>query len=216
MSSGSANEQARAGPDFAAWFAAPAVAAINHLLDGASWARDQLKPNAGKIVRFDAVPFTLCLAILESGKVAYASAASAPDVHVTFTPGVALRLLATDADVWQKIDVKGDTALAREILYVAQNLRWDVEEDLSRVVGDIAAHRMVNAAGGVWRWQRDSMDNFARATAAYWTEERPLVAARHDVERFVREVDALRDDAARLEKRIEQFASKHAVRQTDG
>ncbi len=133
-------------------------------------------------------------------------------MRITLTPGVALRLLATDADAWQKVDVAGDTALAREILYIAQNLRWDVEEDLSRVFGDIAAHRMVKAAAEVKRWQRDSAENLARAAAAYWTEERPLIAARQDVERFVRDVDNLRDDVARLEKRIQQLLNRQAAK----
>ena len=44
----------------------------------------------------------------------------------------------------RKSTVAGDAALAREILYIAQNLKWDVEEDLSRVFGDVAAHRMVD------------------------------------------------------------------------
>jgi ubiquinone biosynthesis protein UbiJ len=69
---------------------------------------------------------------------------------------------------------------------------------------------MVTAANEVKRWQRDSADGFARAATAYWTEERPLVAAKQDVERFVRDVDGLRDDVARLEKRIEQWIKKDA------
>jgi ubiquinone biosynthesis accessory factor UbiJ len=41
--------------------------------------------------------------------------------------------------------------------------------------------------------------------AAYWTDEQPLIANKQDVERFVCEVDTLRDDVARLEKRLEQM-----------
>ena len=36
-----------------------------------------------------------------------------------------------------------------------------------------------------------------------WTEERPLIAAARDLGEFNRDVDTLRDDVARLEKRIE-------------
>ena len=203
--SGTAHEQARAVPDFG--FKPPAAAALNHLLRSASWARARLHPFAGKIARFELAPFTTTLAVLESGEVADAPAAATPDARFTLTPGVALRMLAGDADAWQKVVSGGDAALAREILYIAQNLRWDVEEDLSRVFGDIAAHRMVAAANGIKRWQRDTADNFARAAAAYWTEERPLIAARPDVERFVRAVDNLRDDVARLGKRIDRLAA---------
>ncbi|MEK7834695.1 MAG: hypothetical protein AAB298_00910 [Pseudomonadota bacterium] len=125
------------------------------------------------------------------------------DAVFTLTPGVALRLLASDKNAWQEVQMSGDTELAREVLFVAQNLRWDAEEDLSRVFGDILAHRMVQAAGDFKNWQLQAADSIARSAAAYWTDEQPLIATRHDVERFVREVDALRDDVARAEKRIE-------------
>ena len=208
--SGPAHEQARAGPGFP--FAPPTAAALNHLLKSASWARERMRPFAGKSARFELVPFTVTLTILDSGEVADAPATTTPDASFTLTPGVALRMLAADPDAWQKAAVAGDTALAREILYLAQNLRWDAEEDLSRVFGDIAAHRMVRAAGDLKRWQRATADSVARAATAYWTEERPLIAARHDVERFVREVDSLREDVARFEKRVEQLIGRSASR----
>ena len=45
----------------------------------------------------------------------------------------------------------------------------------------------------------------ARSFAEYWTEEQPLIAGARDLEEFNRAVDQLRDDAARLEKRIERL-----------
>ena len=206
--SGTAHEQPRAVPAFG--FAPPTAAALNHVLKSASWARARLQPFAGKIARVEILPFRITLAILESGEVANATAEAVPDATFTLTPGVALRMLAADPGAWQKVIVTGDTALAREILFIAQNLRWDVEEDLSRVFGDVAAHRMVKTATELKRWQRDGADGLARAAAAYWTDERPLIAGKQDVERFIRDVDSLRDDVARLEKRIEQRLSKDA------
>ena len=47
--------------------------------------------------------------------------------------------------------------------------------------------------------------NTGRSFAEYWTEEQPLIAGARDIEAFNRAVDQLRDDAARLEKRIERF-----------
>jgi ubiquinone biosynthesis accessory factor UbiJ len=207
---GTAQEQARAAPG--SGLRPPTAAALNHLLKSASWARERLRPFAGKVVRFELVPFTVAYTLLETGEVADAAAAATPDASFTLIPGIALRMLGGDSDAWQKVAVAGDGALAREILYIAQNLKWDVEEDLSRVFGDVAAHRMVSAANELRRWQRDSARSFTRAMAAYWTEEQPLVASKPDIERFVREVDGLRDDVARLEKRIEQLMQKDARR----
>ena len=56
-------------PDYR--FASPAAALesaaagfINHLLRGASWARDELKPFADRVARIEVVPFALALAVV--------------------------------------------------------------------------------------------------------------------------------------------------------
>jgi len=203
--SGPVHEAAGAGAGLAAIFTPPVAAAINHLLRGASWARERLIPFAGKTARFNLAPFAVTLSIRDSGEVEDCIAADLPDADFTLTPGVALRMLASDRNAWQDVQISGDTELAREILFIAQHLRWDAEEDLSRVFGDIVAHRMVQAAGDLRHWQQQATDSFMRSAAAYWTDEQPLIATRHDVERFVCEVDALRDDVARAEKRIERL-----------
>src|SRR3954471_11558138 len=130
----------------------PTAAALNHLLRSASWARARLQPFAGRMVRFEVAPLTAAFTILDSGEVADASSDAVPDASFTLTPGIALSMLSGDANAWQKVAVAGDGALGREVLYIAQNLRWDVEEDLSRVFGDIVAHRMVTAANDLRSW----------------------------------------------------------------
>jgi ubiquinone biosynthesis protein UbiJ len=215
MSGTAHEEQRRAAPAFAGFsLKPPTAAALNHLLKSASWARARLQPFAGKVVRFELLPFTVGYTLLETGEVADAPASAVPDVTFTLTPGSALRMLGGDSGAWQKVAVGGDGALAREILFIAQNLTWDVEEDLSRVFGDVVAHRIVGAAGQVRRWQRDSARNMSNAMAAYWTDENQVIAPKQEVERFVRDVDALRDDAARLEKRIERLLNQRAGRST--
>ena len=116
-----------------------------------------------------------------------------------------LRLAAHDEGAWREIDITGDTDLASAIHHVARNLRWDAEEDLSRVFGDIVAHRMAEAGRTLQRWGTQAADNTARSFTEYWTEEEPLIASRRDLDEFGRAVDELRDDAARLEKRIERL-----------
>lgn len=185
-----------------------AVGFINHLLRGAGWARDEFKRFAGRSARFEAFPFTLSLTVLDSGEVALADAAATPIVTARVTPGLMLRLAARDETAWQDIEIAGDTDFAAAIHHVARNLRWDVEEDLSRVFGDIAAHRMAETGRTLNRWGAQALENTGRAFAEYWTEERPLIAGRRDLDEFNRAVDALRDDVARLEKRIENLSGR--------
>ena len=184
----------------------PVAPALNHLLRRASWARERLSAHAGKTVCFDVPPLSVSLEILATGEVA----ASSADATTTFrlTPALALRIAATGRDAWRDVETSGDLSLARDVLYVAENLRWDAEEDLSRVFGDILAHRIAGAGNAFLRWQRTSADSLLRQSAAYWTEERPLIASRPLLEQFARDIDMLRDDVARFEKRLDLLASR--------
>ena len=205
--SGPALGPPRVGPEFSSVFrTGPVAAAVNHLLRGAAWARTRLAPHTGKTVRFNLTPFSVAFTILPSGEVAAADSERPHDACFTLEPGVALRIAAAEASALQQARVDGDAVLAHDVLHIAQNLRWDVEEDLSHVFGDIVAHRIVTTGRAFHRWQLDTLDHLARSAVAYWTEEQPLIAAKPDIERFNRAVDTLRDDVARLEKRIERLA----------
>jgi len=144
----------------------------------------------------------------ESGEAVPAAADRAPDVTTQITPGLMLRFAARDQTVWNDITVEGDAQFAAALNGIARNLRWDVEEDLSRVFGDIAAHRMVDTGRKIAHWGSQGADNLTRSFTEYWTEERPLIARRLDVEQFNRDVDILRDDVARLEKRIDTLGER--------
>jgi ubiquinone biosynthesis protein UbiJ len=182
------------------------VAFVNHLLRGAGWAREELRRFAGRSVRFETFPFALSLTVLDTGEVALAEATATPAVTARLTPGLALRLAARDETAWQDVEISGDTDFAQAIHHVARNLRWDVEEDLSRVFGDVTAHRMAETGRTLNRWGAQALESTGRAFAEYWTEEQPLIAGRRDLDEFNRAVDALRDDVARLEKRIEHLS----------
>jgi len=181
------------------------VTGINHLLRAASWARDSLGPHAGKTARFECTPFTVQFTVLPGGEVAAAPPGTPADVTINLSPGLLPRALMRDPALWNEIGVTGDTAFASAIDHLWRNLEWDVEEDLSRVFGDIAARRMTQTARGVQDWGRNSASSVAGALADYWTEEQPLITKARHIEQFSRDVDALRDDVARLEKRLAQL-----------
>jgi ubiquinone biosynthesis protein UbiJ len=184
------------------------VRAVNGVLRRNSWALQPLQGCAGKTARFECPPVSVAFTVLETGEVTAAPAATTPQVTIALTPGLMLRVLARDETVWNDIAVAGDTDFATVINHVWRNLRWDVEEDLARVFGDIAAHRMMQTGRTLDQWRAQSFDNLARSFAEYWTEEQPLIARAHDVEHFNRNVDELRDDVARLEKRIESLLNR--------
>ena len=43
------------------------------------------------------------------------------------------------------VEIQGDVQLAAEVAWLVDNLRWDLEEDLSRLLGDPVAHQLAAA-----------------------------------------------------------------------
>jgi ubiquinone biosynthesis protein UbiJ len=181
-----------------------AFTAINHFLrTHDAWALETLKPHAGKTALIASPPFEARVTVDETGALLAAHPEAVPDVVVTLTPGVLLRLLARDESAWSAADVSGDVQFAAAIDYVRRNIAWDVEESLSRVVGDIAAHRLAGAGRELAHSATAAVVNLGHAVAEYALHERPMFASARAVEEFNREVDEVRDHAARLEKRLE-------------
>ncbi len=180
-----------------------AIAPLNHLLHGESWARERLRSCSGKTARFRLPPFIdLALTVKPSGEVSTAASNARDDVILTLDPVLLPRLLARDEDAFGSVRVSGDTVFADEILHVGKHLNWDLEEDLSGIMGDIAAHRVVLAGQSLAQWHTETVRNLLQMSMEYLTEERPLLAKPVYVYEFVHEVSTLQDAALNLEKRV--------------
>ena len=84
-----------------------------------------------------------------------------------------------------------------------QNLRPEPEEDLSRFVGDVAARRIVGLLKLSATHWRQLAENMMESSAHYLVTENPMLVSSQDAAEFSAAVTRLRDDVARLEKRIE-------------
>lgn len=182
---------------------AQAVAApLNHVTASAPWAREALRKHAGETAAFSVPPFQFALTISAMGEVRAAEDGVEPDVRIQLTPGAAIRIAAGDASAAQLADVEGDAGFGATLRLLAQNLRWDFEEDLSRFVGDIAAHRAAGWLRAAAAWPRAAGERMARASAEFATEESHLLPPRNEFDVWLADVDRTRDDVERLEKRI--------------
>lgn len=189
-------------------FAGAIVGPINHLLRGESWASGRLLPFSGKTARFQLPAFDISFTVTASGELAAAAPDATPEASFSLTPGLLLRILAVDENACLEVEHTGEAAFAAEVLYVARNLRWDLEEDLSHLVGDILAHRIVQSGARFRDWQVQAVSSLARNLAEYWTEEPPLLAGSRDLQAFAQEVDALRGGVELLEKRVEKLLNR--------
>ncbi len=48
------------------------------------------------------------------------------------------------------VRIEGDVQLAAEVNWLADHVRWDLEEDLSRIVGDAPAHTIVQSGRAIF------------------------------------------------------------------
>ena len=181
------------------------LAGLNHLLDGEEWARPRLMPFCGQTVRLE-LPLLHCFFEISAEGVFRRKVDDTPATVTLSLPGLSpLQLLgAVDnpAALLASAQITGSAGLADCIGFVFRHLRWDVEGDLSKVVGDIAAHRLVRTGKQLANWQRQATRNAALNAVEYFTEERPAIAAHRDIDRFCREVGELAGTLSRIEQRI--------------
>ncbi len=173
---------------------------LNHLLEGAPWARTRLAPYAGRLAEFAMPPLRFGLAIGEDGRFAPATATAAePDVRIALPAFSPLLLAGGSERLMAEAHVTGNAEFATELSFVLRNLRWDVEEDLSRVVGDIAARRIVQTGRACVAAQRQAADNLAANLREYVAHERPAVLGRPEFEEFRNRLRTFEDALARAD-----------------
>lgn len=179
---------------------------LQHVMSQNSWAAPLLQPFAGQSIRFEIPPIAANLTILEDGSMAMSGESPSIDASVKIPFLVALRMLANDEQASQAVHIEGNTELVVVVTKVLRNMSWQVEEDLSNVVGDVAAHQISNLARQTAAGIKAQSLNLAQMASEYWQEENPLLAKKVHIERFNEAVNTLREDVDRLEKRLDKLA----------
>jgi ubiquinone biosynthesis protein UbiJ len=110
------------------------------------------------------------------------------------------------------VRIEGDAEVAQHFRELLAEAQPDFEEELSRVVGDVAARQVANFARGLFDWGRTAAGSFAGSVAEYLQEEGRDLPTRTEVDEFLAGVDRLRDDAERLEARLARLEARGARR----
>ena len=103
------------------------------------------------------------------------------------------------------LELTGDAHTAERFQRLLALARPDLEEELSGIVGDAAAHRMGEVARGLGKWASDARATMGANVREYLQEESRDVPSRYEAERFASDVATLRDDVDRLEARIDRL-----------
>ena len=134
-----------------------------------------------------------------------------PDAVIRGTPLALLGLAAGKRQQASRpffsgeVELRGDVETARALQEVLDDLVLDREELLSHYIGDAAAHQLVGLGANLAGWLRSLGDKVGRDSADYLRHELDEVPLAEEVSDFADGVDRLRDDVARLERRLRRL-----------
>lgn len=156
----------------------------------------------------------------EGGRVSLATRHDgSADASLSGTPLALLALAGPRAEGALRgggVRIEGDAEVAQKFRELLAQAQPDVEEELARVIGDVAARQVTNFARGFLDWGRKAGGSLATNVAEYLQEEGRDLPTRTEAEEFLADVDRLRDDAERLEARLARLetgtAAKNAKR----
>lgn len=163
--------------------AAPAVMQrltllVNHVLASETAATYRLRGHAGRRIALRLAdwpsllpdPPPLVFAVSPAGLVEWlggepeadASAAGADLQVVIDASNPALAVLQGLVGRRPRIEVSGDAALAADVNWLFENLRWDLQDDLSRLVGDAPARELSRVGGWIAAAVRELAERVGR------------------------------------------------------
>ena len=120
---------------------------VNHVILQEPEACGRLARRRGSVMSLRWARLQLRWGLTPAGLFEQAAQDRAPDLVLSLdglSPGQCLRLLLQGER--PPVQVEGDVQLAAEMAWLADNLRWDIEDDLARVLGDVPAHALADAA----------------------------------------------------------------------
>jgi ubiquinone biosynthesis protein UbiJ len=122
------------------------VSILNHILAHESEATSRLARKKTCVVLIQWRSFTIRLLATPAGLLDLAPVQLKPDLILSISEesaaGLAQTLLRGDRPA---VRIEGDVQLAAELNWLVDHVRWDIEEDLAKVLGDAAAHSLGQA-----------------------------------------------------------------------
>lgn len=123
------------------------VLLINHVLMQEPQAQARLARRQASVIQVRWAQFELHWLITPAGLLEQADPQRTPDLVLSLDGHTPLQVLRQVIEGQRPpVQIEGDVQLAAEVAWLADNLRWDIEEDLARVLGDVPAHTLAQAA----------------------------------------------------------------------
>lgn len=188
----------------------PLTAVVNRQIRATTPARELCAELDGKVIaiRVKDTGLALYFCVCPDEIALFSDFDGDPDVAITGSILALARLAGSggeDAIRDGSLELIGDGEVAQAFQRLLGYGKPDLEEELSGVIGDVAAHRLGEVARSVGRWGEQAGATLRQNITEFLQEERRDVPSRYEVEAFTRKVDELRDDVARVEARLNRL-----------
>jgi ubiquinone biosynthesis protein UbiJ len=193
-------------PATSAWLAS-AEAAFNRNIAVSTQAAVLARRLEGTSLQVDVDGITRVRAVCSGGRLALLAGDDTPaDAVISGSVPALLQLLkgggAAAAQSRTSVQIRGDAEIANLYRELFSAARPDLEEELSRWVGDMPARHLSQLAKSVRTWARRARRTAGENIAEYLQEEGRDLVTQPEMEEFLRGVDAVRDGVERIEARL--------------
>jgi len=134
------------------------------------------------------------------------------DLNLRASPGSLLALALRGGDTAPlppgKVEISGDAELARRVEKLIGGFAPDFEEAAARAFGDVLGVPLARALRGAFAWTRESAQAAVRDTADFLRDESRDLVAPAEMDRFLDDVDALRERVDRLAARVTRAGAR--------
>ena len=190
-------------------------ALLNRNLDSTEAATALVRRLEGKSLQLEAAGFLEGRVAAVSGRLVLSGGApprvatpgvATPDAVISGSPAALLLLAADrgggDGGRVRSVQVRGDAETAARFRDLFALARPDVEEEIARLIGDVAAHRLTRFAAGAVSWLRGGGRTAGLNVREYLEEESRTLVNGTELDEYLKGVDALREAADRAEARL--------------
>jgi ubiquinone biosynthesis accessory factor UbiJ len=192
-------------PATSAWLAS-AEAAFNRNIAASTQAAALTRRLEGTSLQVDVDGITRVRVLCFGGRLALVGGDDTPaDAVISGSAPALLQMLkggAPSAQARTSVQIRGDAEIANLYRELFTAARPDLEEELSRWVGDMPARHLSQLAKSVRTWARRARLTAGENIAEYLQEEGRDLVTKTEMEAFLGGVDGVREGVDRLEARL--------------
>jgi ubiquinone biosynthesis protein UbiJ len=179
---------------------------INHILDQNDWANTKLKRFKGKSIQIQISDIEINFLVKNDGKIVSIEKCDKPETVIKMTIKTLIDLMINKK--MEDISITGDIEFAKNITDTIKKMQWDIEEDLSKLIGDLPAVGLIRIGKSIMNNTRNNVISFGETLKEYWQEENQILAKKRHIDKFINQVDIIAEDTDRLEAKINIIQSE--------